>query len=259
VFAGIFVSKTSNPDQDSSSLCKTDLDQVYSYGTVHQKPPTENLKLFVWNVAKFKESKALDDLFNLASASDVIFLQEATHSTVYQAAFEEKLETHAHHFYPSFCDKKAMAFGVQISTSLNTINLDRWPSPENEPLSTIKKMSGYSLVEWNNDKIHLINTHALNFNAGGKFERQIDDLVEKIKQLEGPLIWAGDFNTWIPLRKNYLFSKAAELGLIHIDPEDDHRKLILDHIFYRGLNLKMARMIDMDNSDHDAIVAEFTP
>lgn len=258
VFPSDFISNIFKAEPDSSIICQSDMNQVFSFGQSQPKSNSETLKLFVWNVAKYKKSEALHDLFGLAADSDIIFVQEAAHSTAYQNAFEAALPSHIHQFYQSFCDKYSIAFGVQISTSLISAAVDRWPSPDTEPFSTIRKMSGYSYVEWNGQKIHLINTHALNFNAGGKFERQIDDLFEKIKRLEGPIMWAGDFNTWIPLRKNYLFSKAAQMGLLHVEPGNDNRKLVLDHIFYRGLNLKSSNLIEMDNSDHEAIITEFT-
>lgn len=242
---------------DHSELCETELSQIYLYGEA--RPEQQNvLKLFVWNTKKFEDTDAFTDLKTHAENSDIVFIQEAAHSKAFENAMVRSLPTHQHEFYPSFCDDSRIAYGVQIATKLNSSDQVRWPSPDTEPFSSIRKMSGYSQVEWNGLKIHLINTHALNFNPGGKFKEQIDDLFEKIRELEGPIIWAGDFNTWVPMRRKYLFETANALGLTHARPSEDHRKLKLDHVFYRGLDLKAAQIIPLTTSDHFAISVEFS-
>lgn len=244
---------------DFSEICETDLSQVYFYGS---KSPQENspaLKLFVWNTRKFENLNAFDDLKIQAETADVVFIQESAHSRDLQTTMLARLPNHRHGFYPSFCDDDHFVYGVQISTRLKSESEKLWPSPDSEPFSSIHKMSGYSLVEWNGIKIHLINTHALNFNPGGKFKEQIDDLFEKIRYLEGPVIWAGDFNTWVPMRRNYLFETAEALDLTHVVPENDNRKLKLDHVFFRGLKLKSATIVPLKTSDHFAISVEFIP
>ena len=260
VFAASKMSDASdvlNAPPDFSDLCSTDLSNVHFYG-LNLTPDNHELKMFVWNTKKFENLNAFADLKTHAETSDVVFIQEAAHSRDLQSAMIENLPTHRHAFFPSFCDDYNYVYGVQISTKLNSADEVRWPSPDTEPFSTIRKMSAYSLVEWNGIKIHLINTHALNFNPGGKFKEQIYDLYLKIRQLEGPVIWAGDFNTWVPMRRKYLFSLADDLGLAHVLPENDTRKLKLDHVFYRGLKLKSAQIIPLKTSDHFAISLEFT-
>lgn len=242
---------------DYSELCDTDLSQIFFYG-LNTPSTNDKLKMFVWNTKKFENTVAFRDLKTHAENSDIVFIQEAAHSRNFQTAMIQALPEHRHSFYPSFCDDSKFVYGVQISTKLNSNQEELWPSPDTEPFSSIRKMSGYSQIEWNGIQIHLINTHALNFNPGGKFKEQINDLYEKIRKLDGPIIWAGDFNTWVPMRRKYLLETADALGLKHAIPDNDNRKLKLDHVFYRGLDLKSAKIIPLTTSDHFAISVEFT-
>ena len=257
VFSSSSFALTPFKSPDFSPLCETDLSQIYFYG-INLPEQNSELKMFVWNTKKFEDKAAFEDLKTNAGNSDIVFLQEAAHSRDFQSAMTNSLSKHRHGFYPSFCDDANYVYGVQISTKLPSTDEAIWPSPDSEPFSTIHKISGYSQVEWNGIKIHLINTHALNFNPGGKFKEQIYDLYEKISKLEGPIIWAGDFNTWVPMRRKYLLQTADAMGLTHVLPNNDYRKLKLDHVFYRGLNLKSATIVPLTTSDHFAISLEFT-
>lgn len=98
----------------------------------------------------------------------------------------------------------------------------------------------------------------MNFNFGTPFLRQIQTVYEAIKDHEGPMIWAGDFNTWSKKRFIELRKITELLGLEWLEPENDRRFLKLDHILYRGIIPKYATIgSNVKTSDHFPIFAEF--
>lgn len=109
----------------------------------------------------------------------------------------------------------------------------------------------------------LVNLHAINFRATKVYNKEIDNIFEKIRHHQGAMIVTGDFNSWNRKRVNVVMKLAAALHLQKI--EMGHGDLIksfmkykLDHIFYRGLQLKESYVIDVENfSDHNALYARF--
>jgi endonuclease/exonuclease/phosphatase (EEP) superfamily protein YafD len=110
----------------------------------------------------------------------------------------------------------------------------------------------------------LVNLHAINFRATKVYNREIDNIFEIIRHHHGAMIVTGDFNSWNRKRINVVMQWAGALHLQKI--EMGHGYLIksfmkykLDHIFYRGLQLKESYVIDVEKfSDHNALYARFT-
>ncbi len=108
-----------------------------------------------------------------------------------------------------------------------------------------------------------VNLHAINFVSAAVFADEILRLYERLRTVEGPLIVAGDFNTWSTKRLRSLDEFAAHLSLKQAAVHDAHhikRMLFkpLDHLFYRGLTLLDARAVDTQQvSDHNPLIASF--
>ena len=73
----------------------------------------------------------------------------------------------------------------------------------------------------------------------------------------GPVILAGDFNTWSDARDRVVVKIAARLGLTELRFGLDQRSTFIgrhvDHIFVRGLQLIDIRAIPVTSSDHNPI------
>lgn len=221
-----------------------------------QPTPARNpLKLVVWNVKKFEDRQSLLDLQTLLQQSDLVLLQEAMHDDDLQKLFVEKTD-YLYTFFKSFC-MDGRATGVNTATRWAVESYKRLISPDGEPIINTPKVTGYTLVRVQGKPVHVLNTHALNFNFGGDFRRQIDQVADFMRTLEGPIIWAGDFNTWSAKRLKYLHTITERLGLTHLQPMDDYRNLVLDHIFVRGLHPTQVRVRSERSSDHFPLEAEF--
>lgn len=135
-------------------------------------------------------------------------------------------------------------------------------SPGSEPFTGTPKMSLISTFAIEDGRVLMVvNIHGLNFNLGhGAFKKQIDDLIENVKSHNGPMIMAGDFNTWADTRLEHLLKKTKSIGLIRLDLQNDMgiMNATLDHIFVREVNVTYSEVVDeIQTSDHLPMMMEF--
>ncbi|MBY0554562.1 endonuclease/exonuclease/phosphatase family protein [bacterium] len=219
------------------------------------KRDSTELTLVTWNAHKLADKKYMPDLVQLSQDSDLILIQEAMHSDNLQNSFAAQFNM-SFSFHKSFCNGKKHATGVMTGSRYELSNNLTIVSPDTEPFTFTPKVSGYSMIHIPEiGTVHVINTHGLNFNLGNKFARQINHLAQFMHKLEGPIIWAGDFNTWSPDRKDHLYETARILGMTHLKPSNDSRTLLkLDHVFVRGLEAVSSTLLDnYKSSDHAPI------
>lgn len=240
-----------------SVLCtqNSNLNQRSFSETVQARSASAEFTLIDWNAHKLADAKFIPDLALLGQSADLITLQEAMDSSEYEQLFLRNFNFDMS-FFKSFCfEKKQEATGVMTLSRIHLENNLTLVSPGREPVTNTPKVSGYSLIRIEGiGPVHVINTHALNFNLGGDFKRHIDSIQQLIEQLQGPIIWVGDFNTWNIVRTNYLLNAAAKLGLTHVELANDDRILKLDHVFVRGLSVKSAEVLkNFKSSDHKPI------
>lgn len=236
----------------TSSLCRSNSNtrNIVFTSQISERNHNE-FSVITWNAHKLADENFLPDLLTLSEDADLILIQEAMHSDLLadQHASQFPFEFS---FFKSFCNSDDMATGVMNMARTSLMNNRTLVSPDNEPLAGTPKVSGYSQLNVPGIGIvHVINTHGLNFNLGKKFARQVDAVARFARQLEGPLIWAGDFNTWSDWRKNYLREATEKLGLKHLKPAYDTRRLKLDHIYARGLTVRsIDLLVNIRSSDH---------
>jgi len=102
--------------------------------------------------------------------------------------------------------------------------------------------------------------HSINFElAVDTYRAQLEALADALAGHRGPIIFAGDFNTWNDARDRVVAGIAARLGLTELKLSVDQRALFfgrrLDHIFIRGLQSIDVSAIPVDSSDHNPVVA----
>ncbi|HKP65803.1 MAG TPA: endonuclease/exonuclease/phosphatase family protein, partial [Casimicrobiaceae bacterium] len=106
----------------------------------------------------------------------------------------------------------------------------------------------------------IVNVHAINFSLSlGAYRAQFDAVVSALADHTGPIILAGDLNTWTLGRVAAVDSAARRLGLTEIPFADDRRRLFLghqlDHIYTRGLTVVASDAIAVTSSDHNPVMA----
>ncbi len=102
--------------------------------------------------------------------------------------------------------------------------------------------------------------HSINFSLSlGAYRSQLAAMQETLARHDGPIIFAGDLNTWTEGRLAAVQEATAALGLAEVRFEHDRRKLFfgkqLDHIFVRGLTLSTSAATEVTSSDHNPVEA----
>jgi endonuclease/exonuclease/phosphatase (EEP) superfamily protein YafD len=86
-------------------------------------------------------------------------------------------------------------------------------------------------------------------------------MIEILQKHQGPMILSGDFNTWSEARLAIIEELSGRLGLEPADFKTDLATKIfgrvVDHVYYRGLTLEEAEVIEVTSSDHNPLWIRF--
>ena len=217
------------------------------------------ISMINWNIYKAQEENWSEDFSALIENRDLVLIQEA----VNQPRVTQLLD-HQHpywHLNNAFyyegheagvltASRRQAIFSCGIRTS--------------EPLIRIPKTVLINLypLAGSEQKLLVANLHGINFSLGtGAYSEQIEQMVRIIQQHEGPLIIAGDFNSWSEARNQILNNMIEGLSLQSLSYENHNRITLfghaLDHVFYRGLELIHEETRQVSSSDHNPIKASF--
>ena len=218
-----------------------------------------HITLLTWNIFKQSRSHWLTDFQQLSHDMDLLLLQEVhmneTLGSVLSESAYQWLMTTAFYYQDN-------AAGVLTAA--------RIPSTRHcalyakEPFIQIPKsilLSTYSLVG-SQQRLLVANVHGINFSLGlESYRKQFMALGKVLRNHEGPLILAGDFNTWREDRQSILDELSKELALQRVKYESHHQITVfgnpLDHIYYRGLELVHASSPNVSSSDHNPLLVTF--
>lgn len=214
-----------------------------------------HITLLNWNIAKGKHKGWQEDFRHLCESVDIALLQEAKLEYDMPALFNEHC---CWSFAPGFT-RPDHSTGVMTLSVAQTIN--RSLHSHREPWTRIPKaalISQYHLAE-TDLTLMVANVHAINFTAGIRsFRRQLYALLDELLHHHGPIILAGDFNTWRRKRLSIVDDMIQILGLEVVHFAHDCRKqafgLALDHVFVRGLRGKSSEVTSVYSSDHNPMV-----
>ncbi len=217
------------------------------------------LRVLVWNIYKENRSGWQETLERLSRNAQLLLLQEGSLNEEFSAWIEDNHWLAAH-------TSAFNAFGV----SAGVLNLSRTAPQQvcaytqTEPWLRLPKSALYARYPLSDGQtLAVINIHAVNFTLGVKeYSEQLEALREAVSGHSGPLIVAGDFNSWSSKRMKVLQQHMQQLGLDEVRFHPDNRKEVLssyklDHLFFRGLTLIKAEAPVTDASDHNPMSVHF--
>lgn len=238
---------------------------LHTVGTARQACFTtgNSLKILVWNIYKARNRKWQADFIRLTEDKDLILLQESVFNTKHDSLFQspDKIEWVMAQSYKNV--KSGMVTGVKTGACTFSSERRFFNSPDREPLFNTSKMLLATTYQVEGGlPLLVINIHAINFVSFQKYGRQTAQIIEAVEGHEGPVILAGDFNTWSISRLKQLYEITDRIGLRAVPllkkTRWSHLNQVLDHIFYKDLTLKSAELRhDIQTSDHYPITAEF--
>ena len=217
------------------------------------------LNVLVWNIYKQNRSNLQADLEGLSQDKQLLLLQEASMTAQLRDWIEQK----------KWSGNLVDAFKA-FDTSAGVLNLaHQLPKSacaytEMEPWLRLPKSALYATYSLSNGQtLAVVNIHAVNFTYGTEeYHHQFTKLANALKAHIGPMIVAGDFNSWSEQRLAVVKQVLETVGVKEVVYQLDHRKqfingLPLDHLFYRGLVLEKAEAPISDASDHNPIEVYF--
>ncbi|GIU25236.1 endonuclease/exonuclease/phosphatase family protein [Shewanella sp. MBTL60-007] len=216
------------------------------------------LDVTTWNLYKQKGDGWQETLKQLVDRSDLLLLQEA------------QLTVELNDFVNSLKLDMLLAKAFNFSgVPVGVMNLSRESAVSScvfrkaEPYIKYPKsmLISYYLLS-DSSQLLVINIHSINFTFGtADFKAQLGVVERAIKEHQGPIIFAGDMNTWSDERGEVINQLARQTGLTEAIPSVDSRSKVLghnlDHIFYRDLELVKAESILTSSSDHNPVKAYF--
>ncbi len=218
---------------------------------------TTPIQLTTWNVQKGLQFGWEKQLKKALDASSLCLLQEMPYHSRHLELFQQQ----EFHFAPG---AKAPRVQTGVLTAAHTNALKQRTLKHPEPwirypkatLITEYPLSQSGLTLW------VANIHGINFTIGTRaFAQQLHDIAAALKSHSGPMIIAGDFNSWNPKRNKAITQALFHLGLHEVSFDPHHLKKVfghpLDRVFYRGLSLQHHTVIPVTCSDHNMLQAQF--
>jgi endonuclease/exonuclease/phosphatase (EEP) superfamily protein YafD len=233
------------------TTCSMTLGQLQA---LHAQPLETDLEILSWNIQKADNAGWAKDLAEFGHGVDLAFLQEAS----LQADIESVLPQASYSSFARGYMTSTLDTGVMtLSSGLPSL---RCQLSAQEPwLGTPKATSvtEYAL-RGREDRLLAINLHAVNFTFGvEEFRAQFHALTDLLVKHQGPVILAGDLNTWSESRETVVREFLQHHGLAPVTFSDDQRTRAfgraLDHIYVRGMQSRYARVIPVNSSDHNPL------
>jgi endonuclease/exonuclease/phosphatase (EEP) superfamily protein YafD len=215
------------------------------------------IRLLTWNVHKQRDAGWQQDLQRFALDHDIVLLQEA----VLDGQLERIIgATGARWVMASSFFYAETDTGVMTASRVEPVA--NCTQRVVEPLLRLPKSA---IVSWfplkgESTMLAVVNVHAINFSLSlGAYRAQFAAIVDALAAHEGPIVLAGDLNTWTAARAAVVTEAAARLGLAEIVFADDRRRVFfghqLDHIFTRGLDVVESSATEVASSDHNPVAA----
>ena len=215
------------------------------------------IRLVTWNIHKQADRGWQRDLRRVSDRNDLVLLQE----TVLDPALEKIIHAEGLRFV------MASSF-LESGTDIGVMSASRIPAIANctqrvvEPLLRIPKSAVISwfALEGRQETLAVVNVHAINFSLSlGAYREQLAAIGDALAQHRGPLIVAGDLNTWTDARAQAVRHLASRLGLTEVRFTPDARSHFfgheLDHIYVRDLATIAAHATIVTSSDHNPVAA----
>ena len=216
-----------------------------------------SLRLFTWNIHKQGDRGWQQDLRAFSANYDVVLLQE----TVLDARLQRAI------------GDAGLNWVMASSFLYEDIDTGVLTASRVEPLATctqrvvepLLRLPKSAVVTWfplkgETATLAIVNVHAINFSLSlGAYRAQFEAIVDALSGHAGPIVMAGDLNTWTAERSAVVRDAARRLGLTEIVFAPDGRRRFLghqlDHIYTRALDVVASSAFAVTSSDHNPVTA----
>lgn len=217
----------------------------------------DKFRLLIWNVHKGLDHGWQEELENLAQGKDFLLLQEATNTQNLAEKFSSQFPTALYATAFAYLTQQS---GVQILSKFSPHFY--CAGAEVEPWIRIPKVGeAMTFPLANGQALLVVNVHLINFEINlAAYRQQLSRLMSLVNRHHGPIVLAGDFNSWNGYRLALIRELAKQYDLQEVNFSQDHRLRFLDypldHVFLRGLSVTSATTRPTEASDHAPLLVE---
>jgi endonuclease/exonuclease/phosphatase (EEP) superfamily protein YafD len=245
-------------------------------GNYYQKQSIreDRLRILSWNIHKeVNDINWENDFIKIVRDNknpNIILLQEVRLEKNIIEILKDDLEM-GWEFAPNLYQEKYGAYsGVLTASSIKPTMVKPALSNGTEPFTKTRKPVLFTKYNLGLASFELlvVNIHGIDFKIDlDEFKDQISYVAGAVMEHDGPVIMAGDFNTWSEDRLKHLYKIVKELELVKIKfgSKSDYVKTIfgnpLDHIFISKEKLEVVKgsqdvILDIKSSDHYPLFVE---
>lgn len=220
-----------------------------------------------WNVHKGADRQLFADFARIGREAHLALFQEAVENQAWIEGIVRSQPAFKWSMARSFYSQRESDFhgytGVATGSQVQSVREVALKSPVTEPISNTAKTVIVSEFRLQGSPSHLlvVNVHAINFVLESAFEKHLNQILDVVRRHQGPVIIAGDFNTWSDTRVWFLKKSMQKLGISRVEIGNYYWLPVIypyDHVFARGLKVHQAAVLDfIDSSDHKPLVIDF--
>lgn len=226
-----------------------------------------SIKVLVWNIKKTQEKLWKVEFSEYAEGKDLFLIQEAYDAPLFLDTIKsydgfrfDMGKSFTYSLYNNHATGTMIGSHVEPEEVIVTHTVDHEPMTGTPKSLTFAKYD----ISGSDKPLLVISVHAINFTTIGPFKRNMLQARAEIEKHDGPVLFAGDFNTHHKLRTNYLYNMMKEMKFTPITFKNGEQRMrfkltgsFLDHGFVRGLQVKSAEVIGTaKGSDHKPMILE---
>lgn len=230
---------------------------------------SESIKVLIWNIKKTQMKSWKAEFSELSRGKDLFVIQEAYNND----HFVDTIKSYEGYRWDmgksfTYARYNNLATGTMVGSSAEPEEVLVTHTPDHEPVTNTPKAMTFAKygLDHSDKSLLVISVHAINFRENGPFKRNMLQARAEIEKHDGPVLFAGDFNTHLKSRTRYLMKMMKDLRFDEIKFVNGHQRMravitgnFLDHGFVRGLQVKSAEVLgNSKGSDHKPMVLELS-
>ena len=245
----------------ADSLCKPDVvnSPPISVPARSKGLSASGFSVLSWNIQKENREDWQSDLVRLTQNVDILLIQEAFLTEELRRLLN--LKPYHWQLVTAFEYPHAKA-GVLTAAVVEPDFV--CPLRAAEPLIRFPKtilITRYPLAN-THQSLMIANIHMINLTPDtSAFHDQAAEMTQILMNHQGPMIVSGDFNIWSKERLAIIEDMAGRLKLDSADFESDLARKVfgytVDRVYYRGLRVEEALVIEVSSSDHNPLRVRF--
>ncbi len=220
------------------------------------------VNILVWNIYKGSQDYWEQEFFNLAQNKALLLLQEGYLTNDMLATFAA-FSDYSFLFATTWINQRTnqpLRTGVVTASTTQAESLLWQRSHYREPILNTPKMTLFTRykIAGRKEKLLVGNIHGINFVRTFKLTHMLKAAKKIIEKHRGPVLFAGDFNTWSRAKMRAMNKVFKSLKMQAASFSHDERKSfrgnILDHVWLRDIEVLDAVAPKAKSSDHAPMV-----